>query len=1288
MMTPRPTKPQAATPGKGRAGARAPQILGRATLLLLGAAALTFASSEEKPVARTYVAAPHAPEHQTTADARRKSEGCLSCHTASDNPSMHANPAVILGCTDCHGGDVTKTKPPNTAATDPTYIVARDAAHVLPRYPAAWHFPASANPKHSYTLLNREAPEFVRFVNPGDYRVARESCGACHLPTIQAAERSLMATSAMLWGGASYNNGILPFKRYLLGEVYTDKGEPASVVAPIKPTAFMKEKGILAQLYPLPMWETIPPADIFRVFERGGRVISSQFPEIGIPNNSGVLQKLDEPGRPDIRQSNRGPGTGSRIAVPVINIHKTRLNDPHMWFLGTNEQPGDYRSSGCTGCHVVYANDRNPLHGGPYSRFGHDGTTQTADPTIPRDKSGHPLKHAFTRAIPSSQCMVCHMHQPNVFVNSFYGYTMWDYESDAPFMWPEKQKYPTSAEIREINERNPEEAAIRGKWSDPEFLKTVSSLNPRLKDTQFADYHGHGWNFRAIFKRDRKGTLLDKDGKAVADTDPEKFIAKDGGKGKAVHLASIHMDIGMHCVDCHFGQDAHGNGHIYGEVAAAIEIDCADCHGTATRYPNLFTTGPAARPGGADLSLLRTQDGRKRFEWRAGKLYQRAALDPAKEWEMTLVKDTVNPDHPSYNPKAARAKLMSADTSMQWGPGVDPGKLAHGDDKMACFTCHLSWTTSCAGCHLPIQANWKTARQHYEGGETRNFATYNPQVARDEMFQLGKHGPVKGGKIAPVRSSSALILSSTNINREKIYIQQPPIAASGFSSQAFAPHYPHTERKTETKTCTDCHLSQQNDNNAIMAQLLLHGTNFVNFVGYNAWVGEEGRVTAVQVTEWDEPQAVIGSYLHRYAYPDWFAAHQKRDLRLPVVAPHTTGGPAACVQMRGEYLYVAEGPGGFRVYDIASVGNKGYSQKVVTAPFSPLGQNTAVASTNATCMALPTNQSIAPLRNQGDLMRIENQEQPFHPIYSYAVVTDAVEGLILVNVNTLSDGDPLNNFLERAATWNENNVLAGARHITLGGRFAYVAADAGMVIVDLDDPLHPKLAAVVPLPGVRASALQFRYLFALDGAGLTAIDITDPYKPRHVTSARVPLADARRLYLARTYAYVAAGKEGLAIVDIERPESPSLYMKFSADGKLNDARDVIVGTTNASLFAYVADGVNGFKVVQLTSPDLQPKFYGFSPDPKPQLIAWRNTATPAIAMSKGLDRDRAVDETGGQIAVFGRIGSRPFTWDEMKRFYLKPDGSVFTVTDEVRMQDFKRPSATAAAPAAMPRGKQ
>jgi hypothetical protein len=120
------------------------------------------------------------------------------------------------------------------------------------------------------------------------------------------------------------------------------------------------------------------------------------------------------------------------------------------------------------------------------------------------------------------------------------------------------------------------------------------------------------------------------------------------------------------------------------------------------------------------------------------------------------------------------------------------------------------------------------------------------------------------------------------------------------------------------------------------------------------------------------------------------------------------------------------------------------------------------------------------------------------------------KGLILVNINTLADGDPQNNFLEaRRSRGTRTTCWRARQHITLGGRFAYVSADAGLVVVDLDDPLKPKLAAVVPLRACARRPLQFRYLFALDESGLTTIDVTDPYKPRHVASARVPFADAR-----------------------------------------------------------------------------------------------------------------------------------------------------------------------------------
>jgi hypothetical protein len=87
---------------------------------------------------------------------------------------------------------------------------------------------------------------------------------------------------------------------------------------------------------------------------------------------------------------------------------------------------------------------------------------------------------------------------------------------------------------------------------------------------------------------------------------------------------------------------------------------------------------------------------------------------------------------------------------------------------------------------------------------------------------------------------------------------------------------------------------------------------------------------------------------------------------------------------------------------------------------------------------------------------------------------------------------------------------------------------------------------------------------------------------------------------------------------------------------------VIVASTNASLFAYVADGRNGIRVLQMTSPERQPNLYGFSPKPVPQLIAWARTPSPALSLAKGLERDRGVDETGHQMAVFGRLGSRPF----------------------------------------------
>ena len=91
-----------------------------------------------------------------------------------------------------------------------------------------------------------------------------------------------MATGAMFWGGAAYNNGILPFKNYMFGEAYTGwasrRRSSRQGVARTAPSPRLRRHAApLPQLYPLPTWHVVPPADVFRVFERGGRTIGTQF---------------------------------------------------------------------------------------------------------------------------------------------------------------------------------------------------------------------------------------------------------------------------------------------------------------------------------------------------------------------------------------------------------------------------------------------------------------------------------------------------------------------------------------------------------------------------------------------------------------------------------------------------------------------------------------------------------------------------------------------------------------------------------------------------------------------------------------------------------------------------------------------------------------------------------------------------------------------------------------------------------------------------------------------------
>ena len=302
-----------------------PAFAGMTAMLVATFVLLThdaFASEEEKPVERTYTATPAAPAFQNWDDAKTKSAGCVSCHTASDRKTMHASESVVLGCTDCHGGNAGVFAPAGEhySADDghATRMVVRlherdgtgARAAALSRqlederesrtqlYVAAQGIARIRALRQSGRPARRQRS--LRRLPPADHPGEREEPdGECRdvlgRGRVQQRHPALQAFDPRR---GLYEGRQARRRRH---EFDGRQGSPGRQ---------RDAHGILPKSAPMPSWETTPVADIFRVFERGGRNIGTLFPEIGLPDESGKIQRLEEPGRPDLKQSNRGSGTG------------------------------------------------------------------------------------------------------------------------------------------------------------------------------------------------------------------------------------------------------------------------------------------------------------------------------------------------------------------------------------------------------------------------------------------------------------------------------------------------------------------------------------------------------------------------------------------------------------------------------------------------------------------------------------------------------------------------------------------------------------------------------------------------------------------------------------------------------------------------------------------------------------------------------------------------------------------------------------------------------------------
>src|SRR5713101_8481851 len=135
---------------QGRLSRRAVALIEVACVAMLALAALGRFGLAQAPATLS---------SQSQEDADRKSAGCTSCHTQTDQRTMHRSTSVRLGCIDCHGGNASVKAA--GGAGSPGYREAMGQAHVQPQRPDIWK--TAANPERSYTALLDESVDFVRF---------------------------------------------------------------------------------------------------------------------------------------------------------------------------------------------------------------------------------------------------------------------------------------------------------------------------------------------------------------------------------------------------------------------------------------------------------------------------------------------------------------------------------------------------------------------------------------------------------------------------------------------------------------------------------------------------------------------------------------------------------------------------------------------------------------------------------------------------------------------------------------------------------------------------------------------------------------------------------------------------------------------------------------------------------------------------------------------------------------------------------------------------------------------
>ncbi len=674
-------------------------------------------------------------------------ETCMRCHNGSANDDYagtgleNPHPWLNVKCTQCHGGNGAapgKTEahvPPPPAVGDKEYQRLNPHAYFNRlTLQGMDHFPDYTDTRQGAASGTMLSPlEYLQFVNPGDNRVVQlgRSCGLCHAGHAAWAKGSPIATEMGFFSTSTYYIGLENYfadRRSGANAPNTDYNTAADFAwrewIDNTYTAGTRTAGQIGRTVAVP--ETAQYNGTIRDNPdyTAAALADDQYDPALFPDRAGRV---------------RG---GTALANVVVEQVMITCGDCHAGAAGANNRYADFRSSGCTVCHMQYSMD-----GRSRSR---DSNVNKQEPLNPDAINAalaerphvetHQIRNvakvlpngAFIRGISDNACAGCHQGS-NRTVLQYWGIRL-DQNADVVNNF----QYPANP----VN-----------------FANTAQ--DERLYDASVNNQTFNGRNANQYILTE------DYDGDNRDDTP-----------------ADIHYERGLGCIDCHGSRDVHAgvegdpqSGQIKSRMDQVVKIRCENCHGTIEAYAptiscNTYQGSTADCTKDASNNPIRhvTKDVTNNY-WLISRLNGERHYVPQ-------TRDAVarnNRRHPItqqllYNPKASYAMgRQDQDPSNGAGPiQANPALVANGfshTDNMDCTSCHASWNNQCIGCHARTQYDANPANYFFSNATGERILLKQQNADFSYITPLPMYlGVNSKGKITQVMAGMKVFYAYTDLN--------------------------------------------------------------------------------------------------------------------------------------------------------------------------------------------------------------------------------------------------------------------------------------------------------------------------------------------------------------------------------------------------------------------------------------------------------------------------------------------------------------------------------------------